>query len=77
MHNPPGVTERARTLRKAYLTSRGYSVLRFWNNEVLSNRDGAVASIGSVLNGAPSPDLRFAPATLSPQGRGTREDLLR
>ena len=56
--------------RTAYLNARGYSVLRFWNNEVLSNREGCWHVIQSVLQGAPSPDLRFAPATLSPEGRG-------
>ena len=56
--------------RTAYLNSEGYSVLRFWNNEVLENRDGVLAVILGVIEGSPSPDLRFAPATLSPMGRG-------
>src|SRR5690606_31057699 len=47
-------------------------VLRFWNNEVLDNRDGVLDAILRTLAGAPSPDLRFAPATLSPRGRGIR-----
>jgi very-short-patch-repair endonuclease len=58
--------------RTAYLNAQGYGVLRFWNNEVLQNRDGVRWAIQSTIEGSPSPDLRFAPATLSPRGRGTR-----
>ena len=57
-------------IRTAYLNAKGYSVLRFWNNELLTNREGCWLAIHSVLTGNPSPDLRFAPATLSPEGRG-------
>ncbi len=57
-------------VRTAYLNAQGYSVLRFWNNEVLDNRDGVLLAILSIIEGTPSPDLRFAPATLSPMGRG-------
>ena len=56
--------------RTAYLNAQGYSVLRFWNNELLGNREGCWMALHSVLTGNPSPDLRFAPATLSPEGRG-------
>ena len=56
--------------RTAYLNARGYSVLRFWNHDVLGNREGCWLIIQAVLRGNPSPDLRFAPATLSPEGRG-------
>lgn len=31
--------------RTAYLNSRGYRVLRFWNSDVLENRDGVVEII--------------------------------
>jgi very-short-patch-repair endonuclease len=58
--------------RTAFLNAEGYSVLRFWNNDVLGNRDGVIASILEALRGNPSPGLRFAPADLSPTGRGTR-----
>ena len=58
--------------RTTYLNSEGYGVLRFWNNEVLQDRDGVLLAILSAINGSPSPDLRFAPATLSPMGRGIR-----
>jgi len=58
--------------RTAYLNAQGYSVLRFWNNEVLENRDGVLGAILNAIDGTPSPDLRYAPATLSPMGRGIR-----
>jgi very-short-patch-repair endonuclease len=57
-------------VRTAYLNREGYSVLRFWNTDVLSNRDGVLSTILRVIEGYPSPDLRYAPATLSPRGRG-------
>ncbi|MHB1103775.1 MAG: endonuclease domain-containing protein [Devosia sp.] len=59
--------------RTAFLNSRGYSVLRFWNNEVLQHLDGVhemIAGINSGVVPAPSPGWRFTPATLSPEGRG-------
>ena len=59
-------------IRTARLNAAGYSVLRFWNNEVLQHRDGVVEAIQLTVAGRPSPDWRFAPATLSPTGRGTR-----
>jgi very-short-patch-repair endonuclease len=36
--------------RTAYLTSRGYRVLRFWNNEVLQQIDGVMSAIFEALN---------------------------
>jgi very-short-patch-repair endonuclease len=59
-------------VRTRYLNDQGYGVLRFWNNEILENRDGVLNAIQRVIAQTPSPDLRFAPATLSPTGRGTR-----
>ena len=56
--------------RTAYLNSQGYGVLRFWNTEIVENRDGVLSAILGIIEGTPSPDLRFAPATLSPMGRG-------
>ena len=61
----------ADAVRTAIIEAEGYRVLRFWNNEVLANLEGVRSSIASTLALNPSPDLRFAPATLSPQGRGT------
>ncbi len=56
--------------RTAFLNAQGYAVLRLWNQDVLSNPQGVHQAIASALALNPSPDLRYAPATLSPQGRG-------
>jgi very-short-patch-repair endonuclease len=58
--------------RTAFLVAQGYSVLRFWNTEVIENRDAVCQAILDVIAGNPSPDLRFTQADLSPTGRGTR-----
>jgi very-short-patch-repair endonuclease len=58
--------------RTKYLNEQGYSVLRFWNNEVLTNGRGVADTILAAIAGHPSPGQRFAPATLSPEGRGER-----
>jgi very-short-patch-repair endonuclease len=42
--------------RTEYLQARGYRVLRFWNNEVLSNIEGVMTVIANVLAGGE--DLR-------------------
>jgi hypothetical protein len=42
-------------VRTAWLESRGYRVLRFWNNEVLTNPEGVLMSILLALNRSPSP----------------------
>ncbi len=62
--------------RDSWLNSNGYSVLRFWNHEVLKERRAVLDTILAALEGridTPSPGLRFAPATLSPTGRGGRQ----
>jgi len=51
--------------RTALLNADGYSVLRFWNHEVLSHRETVCELIMEVIEGSPSPDL-------SPSGRGIR-----
>ncbi len=57
-------------VRDRYLSGNGYAVLRFWNDEVLKERRAVLETILAALEGrlAPSPGLRFAPATLSPRG---------
>ena len=37
-------------VRDAYLASRGYRVLRFWNGEVFTNLDGVLDTILAVLD---------------------------
>ena len=35
--------------RDAYLAREGHRVMRFWNNDVLSNREGVLETILSAL----------------------------
>ncbi|HZY67008.1 MAG TPA: DUF559 domain-containing protein, partial [Devosia sp.] len=59
--------------RTAFLNSHGYSVLRFWNTDVLHHLASVQELIIAVVAGievAPSPCWRYSPATLSPEGRG-------
>jgi very-short-patch-repair endonuclease len=41
------------TQRSSWLTRHGYKVLRFWNNDVLSNTAGVLESIATELRKAP------------------------
>ncbi len=59
-------------VRTKYLTEQGYAVLRFWNSDVLGNPHGVAENILATIAGHPSPGERFAPATLSPEGRGEK-----
>jgi len=59
--------------RTRWLNNQGYSVIRFWNDEVYYERQSVLETILAVLDGkiiAPSPALRFAPATLFLKVRG-------
>lgn len=47
---------KADIIRDEWLRSQGFKVLRFWNNEVLENRDGVVEKIMQELT--PSLDVR-------------------
>jgi very-short-patch-repair endonuclease len=47
------------------LQAEGYRVLRFWNNDVLSNVDGVLTVIHHALTTTPTPDP-------SPQGGGEK-----
>ena len=51
--------------RTRFIQAEGYRVLRFWNNEVLTNIDGVLEAIQSALTTTPTPDP-------SPQGGGER-----
>jgi very-short-patch-repair endonuclease len=39
--------------RTLYLQSQGWQVLRFWNNDVLSNREGVLSSVLEYLTSLP------------------------
>lgn len=46
--------------RTAFLASRGWHLLRFWNNDILANTDGVIATILQAcltLTDTPSPTL--------------------
>ena len=45
--------------RDAHFAAEGYVTLRFWNNEILENRDGVARRILEVLG--PGPNLAQAP----------------
>jgi very-short-patch-repair endonuclease len=47
--------EREDASRTAYLQSRGFRVIRFWNNDVLGNIEGVVDAIQRELINSPSP----------------------
>ena len=49
--------------RTKVLAANGYRVLRYWNNDVLTNIDGVLADILSAITTTPTP-------TPSPQGGG-------
>jgi very-short-patch-repair endonuclease len=41
--------------RDAWLSSQGYTVLRFWNNQLTENMDGVLEQIRLTLSPVPSP----------------------
>jgi len=56
--------ERQDERRTAKLKSKGIRLIRFWDNEVLTNRDGVLQRIAKAI-GNPSPQP-------SPMGRGRK-----
>jgi very-short-patch-repair endonuclease len=50
--------------RTAFLNSRGYRVLRFWNSDVLKNCDGVVEVIVAAAKSPPPARLRRATSPL-------------
>jgi very-short-patch-repair endonuclease len=51
--------------RDRFMNEAGYAVLRYWNTDVTRNLSGVLETLLLVLQGRPSPGLRYAPATLS------------
>ena len=51
-------TDSRDTVRESWLRDRGYRVLRFWNNDVLSNTDGVLEAIASALTEIASASTR-------------------
>ena len=64
-HNWDAAADLART---RFIEARGFSVLRFWNNEVLENIEGVVATIERLLADMPSP----SPSRKREGSRGAR-----
>lgn len=54
--------------RDAWLRCEGYTVLRFWNNEVMQQMEGVLEQIRLAVVGEPSP-----PAPLPQAGEGRKE----
>jgi very-short-patch-repair endonuclease len=59
-------------VRDNFLSQQGYSVLRFWNTDVLLHPFSVAETILAALALHPSPGDRFTAATLSPEGRGQK-----
>jgi len=58
------------TERTAFLEAQGYRVLRFWNNDVLSNLDGVLQRIAEALrhpHPGPLPERERGPGSLRPR----------
>ena len=51
-----GVTLAADAARTRALEANGYRVLRYWNNDVLSNINGVLEDIQSVITTTPTPN---------------------
>ena len=49
------------------MIERGYRVLRFWNNEVMTNLDGVLETIYAVLDPGAPPHPAASQLDLSPQ----------
>jgi very-short-patch-repair endonuclease len=57
-------------VRDAYLWQQGFRVLRFWNNDVLSNTEGVLEVIFNALEESPSPGALRAPPSPPAGERG-------
>ncbi len=54
--------------RDAWLRSQGYTVLRFWNNDVMQQLEGVLEQIGRTLS--PGPSRALSPTPLPQVGEG-------
>jgi primosomal protein N' (replication factor Y) len=61
-HAEPGEHDR----RDAFFRNRGWRVLRFWNHDVLQNRDGVLQTIAAAL---PPPSRSAGPSLPRKRGR--------
>jgi very-short-patch-repair endonuclease len=56
------------TQRSGWLAEEGFRVLRFWNNDVLTNTDGVLRAILGALRATPHPPTAARRAPPSPPG---------
>ncbi len=54
--------------RDAWLCSQGYTVLRFWNNDVMQQMEGVLEQIRCAVD--PFPTDTLSPSPSPPRGRG-------
>ncbi|WP_374349025.1 endonuclease domain-containing protein [Chitinimonas sp.] len=52
-HNGSGTD----AVRDAWLTEQGFTILRFWNNEILQNTDGVLTTILTAITPSPPAPL--------------------
>jgi len=65
-------------MRDAWLRSQGFTVLRFWNNEILQNTEAVLeAVLKELAKGVPSPPppLSHGTSFASPQGERGEDEL--
>ena len=60
--------------RTQYLSEHGFRVIRFWDNDVLSNEEGVLTNILNALKTQLLPSLRPSPQP-SPVGRGRKKSV--
>jgi len=53
--------QRQDKIRSAWLTQQGYEVMRFWNNDVLLNREAVAETIRAALGHGNSPSPQPSP----------------
>ena len=56
--------------RQAWLEAQGYTVLRFWNNDVLENWEGVLEVVLSTLTALPAAYVGPSPNPLPQAGEG-------
>jgi very-short-patch-repair endonuclease len=55
--------------RTRFIEAQGYKVLRFWNNDVLSNTDGVLERIAEKLSTSPSHAFGAGPSLSQERGQ--------
>jgi very-short-patch-repair endonuclease len=64
--------------RDNWLAQNAFRVVRFWNNDVLQNLEGVLASLAAELNKTRHPTSRLRSTPPSPaRGEGKKEDVRR